>query len=103
MILVSSTSFKNPSICSKRWIALLKAARLFDFIIKIGEGPILLNTIGFLGLLVYAFVLLRSLGLHAGAFAANPQIAAEFADPSDHIVHLAVGLLALWGWINRPR
>jgi hypothetical protein len=60
-------------------------------------GAILLNSIGLLGLLVYAFGLL---GLHAGAFVANPQIAAEFADPSDHIVYLAVGLLALWGWIT---
>jgi len=39
MILVSGTSFKDPSICSKRWITLLKATQLFDFIIKIGEGP----------------------------------------------------------------
>jgi len=38
MILVSGTSFKVPSICSKRWITLLKATQLFDFIIKIGEG-----------------------------------------------------------------
>ena len=59
-------------------------------------GAILLNTIGLLGVLIYAFGLL---GVHSGAFAANP----EFTDPSDHNAHLTVGLLAVWGWINRPR
>jgi hypothetical protein len=66
-------------------------------------AAILLNTLGLLGLLVYAFVLLGVLGVHSGVLATNPQIATEFADPSDHIVHLAIGLLAVWGWINRPR
>lgn len=25
----------------------------------------------------------------------------ELSDPSDHLAHLSVGLLALWGWLNR--
>jgi len=27
----------------------------------------------------------------------------ELADPSDHIAHLTVGILAFWGWWNRPK
>ena len=44
------------------------------------------------------------LGLLFGSFLASRINVPELADPSDHIAHLTVGLLALWGWLGRkPR
>lgn len=40
-------------------------------------------------------------GLLFGPYAANVYSIPELADPSDHLAHLAVGLLALWAWWNR--
>ncbi len=40
-------------------------------------------------------------GLLFGRFAARRYDVPELADPSDHVAHLTVGLLALWGWRNR--
>jgi len=40
-------------------------------------------------------------GLLLGPSAAKRVGVPELADPSDHIAHLIVGLLALWGWQNR--
>jgi hypothetical protein len=40
-------------------------------------------------------------GLLLGPSAAKRFDAPELADPSDHVAHLIVGLLALWGWWNR--
>lgn len=39
-------------------------------------------------------------GLLFGAFADRFGMPA-LADPSDHLAHLAVGLVALWAWLNR--
>jgi hypothetical protein len=44
---------------------------------------------------------LGSLGLLLGPAAARRFKVPELADPSDHTAHLAVGLLALWGWAGR--
>jgi len=44
---------------------------------------------------------LGALGLLFGSYAATRFDIPELADPSDHIAHLTVGLLALWGWVNR--
>jgi FtsH-binding integral membrane protein len=41
------------------------------------------------------------LGLVLGPSAARRFGVPELADPSDHVAHLTVGLLALWGWQNR--
>jgi hypothetical protein len=41
------------------------------------------------------------LGLLLGSYAANRYRMPELADPSEHLGHLAVGLLALWAWSNR--
>lgn len=41
------------------------------------------------------------LGLLFGSFAAIRFDIPELADPSDHIAHLTVGLLALWAFLNR--
>ena len=41
------------------------------------------------------------LGLILGPTAAIRWDLPELADPSDHLVHLTVGLLAGWAWLNR--
>jgi hypothetical protein len=46
------------------------------------------NTLGFSGLLF-------------GSYAAKRYNMPELADPSDHLAHLTVGVLALWAWSNR--
>lgn len=43
------------------------------------------------------------LGLLFGSYAATRFDIPELADPSDHVAHLIVGLLASWGWLNRKR
>jgi hypothetical protein len=40
-------------------------------------------------------------GLLLGPYAANRYNMPELADPSDHLAHLTVGVLALWAWSNR--
>jgi hypothetical protein len=40
-------------------------------------------------------------GLLFGSYAANRYNMPELADPSEHLAHLTVGLLALWAWSNR--
>jgi hypothetical protein len=40
-------------------------------------------------------------GLLFGSLAAKRFNIPELADPSDHMAHLTVGLLALWGWLGR--
>lgn len=41
------------------------------------------------------------LGLLLGRWAASRYNIPELADPSDHLAHLTVGLVALWAWRNR--
>ena len=41
------------------------------------------------------------LGLVLGPMAARRFERPQLADPSDHLAHLGVGLLALWSWRNR--
>lgn len=41
------------------------------------------------------------LGLLLGSYFANRFNIPELGDPSDHLAHLAVGILAFWGWRNR--
>ena len=43
------------------------------------------------------------MGLLLGRWAAQRFQLPELADPSDHIAHFIVGLLALWGWRNRAK
>ena len=43
------------------------------------------------------------LGLSLGPVAARRFQQPQLADPSDHLAHLSVGLLALWSWRNRNR
>jgi hypothetical protein len=40
-------------------------------------------------------------GLLFGSYAANHYNMPELADPSEHLAHLTVGVLALWAWSNR--
>ena len=40
-------------------------------------------------------------GLLLGSYAANRYGVPELADPSEHLAHLAVDVLALWAWSNR--
>ena len=40
-------------------------------------------------------------GLLFGSYAANRYNMPELADPSEHLAHLTVGVLALWAWSNR--
>jgi hypothetical protein len=39
-------------------------------------------------------------GLLVGPAAAKRYNKPELADPSDHLAHLAVGLIALWAWLD---
>jgi hypothetical protein len=41
------------------------------------------------------------LGLLFGSYFASRYNILELADPSDHIAHLVVGLVAIWAWHNR--
>ena len=40
-------------------------------------------------------------GLLFGSYAANRYNMPELADPSEHLAHVTVGVLALWAWSNR--
>jgi hypothetical protein len=40
-------------------------------------------------------------GLLFGSVAAKRWNLPELADPSDHLAHLMVGILASWGWLSR--
>jgi len=40
-------------------------------------------------------------GLLFGSIVADRLGVPQLADPSDHIAHLTVGLIALWAWLNR--
>jgi hypothetical protein len=40
-------------------------------------------------------------GLLLGLHVANRFNMPELADPSDHLAHLTVGVVALWAWLNR--
>jgi hypothetical protein len=40
-------------------------------------------------------------GLLFGSYASKRYNLPELADPSDHLAHLTVGVLALWAWSNR--
>lgn len=40
-------------------------------------------------------------GLLFGPWSATHFRIPELADPSDHVAHLTVGLVALWGWLRR--
>jgi len=42
-------------------------------------------------------------GLLLGSWAAQRFAIPELADPSDHVAHLTVGVLALWGWRSRTK
>jgi len=58
------------------------------------------------GVTTFAMIILLAiglLGLLLGPFIANSYNIPELADPSDHIAHLGVGLLALWGFSNRKK
>ena len=46
---------------------------------------------------------LGAIGLILGPAAAVRWDLPELADPSDHLAHLVVGLLAGWAWLNRPK
>lgn len=41
------------------------------------------------------------LGLLLGGYFADKYNIPELKDPSDHITHLAIGLIAFWAWHNR--
>lgn len=43
------------------------------------------------------------LGLVFGSYAAKYYNIPELADPSDHLAHLIVGVVAFWAWRNRER
>ena len=43
------------------------------------------------------------IGLLFGKYLTEKLNIPELADPSDHIAHLTVGLLAFWGWKGRNR
>ncbi len=72
---------------------------------------ILVLTVSFLhahklqvGVTLFATIILMTigiLGLVFGPYIASRYNIPELADPSDHIVHLGIGLLALWGFLNR--
>jgi hypothetical protein len=40
-------------------------------------------------------------GLLLGSYVANRYNMRELADPSEHLAHLTVGVLALWAWSNK--
>jgi hypothetical protein len=40
-------------------------------------------------------------GLLFGSYAAKRYNIPELADPSDHLAHLTLGVLAFWAWSNR--
>ena len=93
---VSSASFFHPPY----WINWVHFA--FGFIlltVAFVGGPRVQNTFALAGAI--AGTTLGSLGLLLGPYVAARLNVPELADPSDHIAHLTVGLLALWAWTNR--
>ena len=40
-------------------------------------------------------------GLLLGSYVANHYNMPELVDPSEHLAHLTIGVLALWAWSNR--
>lgn len=62
-------------------------------------GPRLQGAIALTGATVGTTIGL--LGLLFGAPAARAFGIPELADPSDHVAHLTVSLVALWAWTNR--
>ncbi len=50
-----------------------------------------------------ALLTIGILGMMLGSFMATRYNVPELADPSDHIVHFLIGMLALWGWWNRKK
>ncbi len=58
------------------------------------------------GVTLFATIILMTIGLFGlllGPFIAHRYNIPELADPSDHVVHLGIGLLALWGFLNRKK
>jgi len=58
------------------------------------------------GVVLFPAVLGTTMGLAGLAFggvAARRFDVPDLADPSDHLAHLTVGLLALWAWRERSR
>jgi hypothetical protein len=45
--------------------------------------------------------IMGAVGLLFGSYAARRYNMPELADPSEHLAHLAVGVLAAWAWLNR--
>jgi hypothetical protein len=62
-------------------------------------GRILQNTMTLAATIIG--ILLGLSGLLLGSYAADRYNMPELADPSEHLAHLTVGVLALWAWSNR--
>ena len=93
---ISSASFFNPPYWIN-WVHLTFGFAVLG--IALAGGRRLQNTMtlaaGIIG------TLLGLSGLLLGSYAANRYSMPELADPSDHLAHLTVGVLALWAWSSR--
>jgi hypothetical protein len=93
---ISSASLFNPPY----WIHWAHLA--FGMIVlatALAGGRTLQNAMTFVAAIVGSVLGLS--GLLLGSFAANRFGMPELADPSEHLAHLTVGLVALWAWSNR--
>jgi hypothetical protein len=45
--------------------------------------------------------IMGAVGLLFGSYAARRYNMPELADPSEHLAHFTVGVLAAWAWLNR--
>jgi hypothetical protein len=94
---ISSARFFHPPYWIN-WIHFMFGTVLL--IVAFVGGPRLQNAFALTGATVGTTIGL--LGLLFGARAATAFGIPELADPSDHIAHLTVGLVAFWAWTNRP-
>lgn len=93
---ISSASFFHPPYWIN-WFHLVFSIVLL--IVAFVGGRRLQNAFALTGATVGTTIGL--LGLLFGARAATAFSIPELADPSDHVAHLTVGLVALWAWTNR--
>jgi hypothetical protein len=68
-------------------------------IVAFASGPEVQSTFVLVGTI--AGLALGSSGLMFGPLAARRFHEPALADPSDHVAHLLVGVLAFWAWHNR--
>ena len=94
---ISNASLFNPPYWIN-WFHLTLG--IFVLAVAFSPTPRLQTWVAFFPAVVATMIGL--LGLLFGSWAASHFNDPQLADPSDHLAHLMVGIVALWAWWNRP-